>query len=583
MNINNNKIYSTQQNKINFKAIKLNEKELLESKKLLNKYIKAPEQELESLKNKTFKFFEKHLNEEIDLKTKRYYIKEDFAQELFLEFFVLLDDVRKKVLPNEEFILKLNKIKPSKDSYKSGVLEKSINETIGDSNSKIEDFLSEDNLPVYASAKNEEENKVFVDELHMVINNEILSEREKKILAGCMNGKTSGEIAKELNLSEVTISENKKTLFLKLGNDSGDSLLIKDIAKELKSRYELAMSEQEIYNSFIKKPTPLLKRQDELFDIISKSAKLLNIEEKDFAKAVIKQPLVLYMTSEELNKNVEDIAKQFNLSKSVFVKSVLRQPQIFYQHPETLHRNIKKNVEQFNVGEAAFVKAALRQPVLFYHDPESLYKKINKSAEYFNIDIESFIKVALKFPNLFYQKPEVLYQNISRSAEKFSMSNDEFLKLALRTPALFCLKPETLYNNLQQTSEKLGVDIKKIIELAAANPTLFYTKPDTAVRKIKLLKYEKQIRNQDDLKLKYGLESVNVIYKQILGFLVKKQLNLSYFNKDLTYTLKLYPDVNYKFELPESEFNEEFMEFTRNLFKETLGKSNLEFTIKNKS
>ena len=58
---------------------------------------------------------------------------------------------------------------------------------------------------------------------------------------------------------------------------------------------------------------------------------------------------------------------------------------------------------------------------------------------------------------------------------------------------------------------------------------------------------------------------------------------MSYFNKDLTYTLKLYPDVNYKFELPESEFNEEFMEFTRNLFKETLGKSNVEFVIKNKS
>ena len=99
MNINNNKIYSTPKYKINFKAIKLNEKELLESKKLLNKYIKAPEQELESLKNKTFKFFEKHLLEEINLKTKSYHIKlllvKDFAcyihtncSKLFYNFFI---------------------------------------------------------------------------------------------------------------------------------------------------------------------------------------------------------------------------------------------------------------------------------------------------------------------------------------------------------------------------------------------------------------------------------------------------------------------------------------------------------------
>ena len=52
MNINNNnKIYYTPENKISFKAIRLNEKELLESQKLLHKYIKAPESGLDSLKN----------------------------------------------------------------------------------------------------------------------------------------------------------------------------------------------------------------------------------------------------------------------------------------------------------------------------------------------------------------------------------------------------------------------------------------------------------------------------------------------------------------------------------------------------
>ena len=42
----------------------------------------------------------------------------------------------------------------------------------------------------------------------------------------------------------------------------------------------------------------------------------------------------------------------------------------------------------------------------------------------------------------------------------------------------------------------------------------------------------------------------------------------------------MYPNQAYKFELPESEFNKEIIEYTKKIFKENEINSTFEFTIK---
>ena len=83
-------------NNLYFKAIKLNANQLKESKKLLEDFVACPDSQLERMKLKVFKFFEKDLLNELELKYKKYYIKEDCLQDLFLSFFELLNDLKNR-------------------------------------------------------------------------------------------------------------------------------------------------------------------------------------------------------------------------------------------------------------------------------------------------------------------------------------------------------------------------------------------------------------------------------------------------------------------------------------------------------
>ena len=568
-----------------FKAIKLSEKELLESKKLLNQYIKAPNSELESLKNKTFKFFEKHLHGEIDLKTKGYHIKEDFSQEFFLEFFVLLEDIRKKTLPIEDFISKLNKIKPTKTIIKSGILEKSIDETIGDTSLKISNLLTEANLPVYASSKNEEENEENISRLNEIIKKTNLSDREIKVVSGYGNGKKNKDISKELELSAGIISQIKKKGVLKI-QQAFDILpdSVRKIAEELKEKYNLDLTVEEIMNSLILNPYVFEVEKDLLYERISKFSKMVKLKEKIWANVAVKNSSLLSCEPEVLYERLKQNSKNLNISKDSFMKAVLKFPLLLRQLPESLYDKIEQISKLFNINKKAYIKASLRQPVLLALTPKTLQNNIEQNAKNLNISNQKFMKCALIQPSLFYLDPKALYERIQASSKIFNIDIEDFIKLALQQPALFEQKPETLYKNISESARLLGVDVREIINLARRRPAVFSSKPETIVNKIKLAKYTKQVKNQESSTLSVFNNSKELSYKLITTYLVQKYLKLKKLHhNDLYAILKSHPDLNYKFELPESEFNEEFMEFTRNLFKETLGKSNVEFTIKNKS
>ena len=138
-----------------FKAIQLDQSEQKKSDELLRSLRGISNLKSETIKFQLYELYDKHLQKEVDAKTKGYHIKEDFAQEMFLQFFEALEKIRKRILTINEFIPTLNEIKPSKNDLKNGIAERNISSS--EISSHIENFLTEDNLPQYSSSHSEAE------------------------------------------------------------------------------------------------------------------------------------------------------------------------------------------------------------------------------------------------------------------------------------------------------------------------------------------------------------------------------------------------------------------------------------------
>jgi DNA-binding CsgD family transcriptional regulator len=210
----------TNYNNLSFKAIKLNDSEQKKSDNLMQSLKVAPEQKSDTIKFQLYELYDKHLQKEVDLKCKSYHIKEDFAQEMFLKFFESLENVRKNILPIEEFIPFMNKVKPSKNEIKSGITETSIDQNIGSTELVLKDRLVDDDLPQYLSKKNEEERKIVQDEFDKVINKSTLKNIESKILKEKSTGKILQNIADELKLSKTTVSRYYYSAIYKIQDEN---------------------------------------------------------------------------------------------------------------------------------------------------------------------------------------------------------------------------------------------------------------------------------------------------------------------------------------------------------------------------
>ena len=88
------------------------ESEKQKSDTLLQKLITSSEAEADNIKFQLYELYDKHLQKEVETKTKWYHLKEDFAQEIFLKFFEILENIRNNLIPKEDIISILNNIKP---------------------------------------------------------------------------------------------------------------------------------------------------------------------------------------------------------------------------------------------------------------------------------------------------------------------------------------------------------------------------------------------------------------------------------------------------------------------------------------
>jgi len=606
--------YST--NQINFGAITLNKNEQERSNRLLAELDKAENKD--QIKTGLLDVFDKHLQKEAELKSKGVYFQEDVLQKLYLNFFEAIENI--KDLTTQKLIDIIDATRPDKNELKEQyrIATTSLNINLRSNiNKSIENFITEDNLPVYKSSASPEERKEVQDKLQNFTKNANLTQKENELLKEKSKGKTIKELSQEKKRSEVVVRYLINNAIAKVQDANG--ILpekFKEFSEKLIPRYSLNISSQEVKNFLLDNTNLMAYSPNELFENIDTIANLLHIDSKEFIQIALKQPQLFYQKPETILQNInktstllkihseeftkaalkhsqlfcqkpETILQNINKTSTLlkidseeFTKVALKHPSLFYQKPETILQNINKTSTLLKIDSEEFTKAALKQPSLFYQKPETILQNINKTSTLLKIEAKEFTKAALKQPSLFYHKPETILQNINKTSTLLKIEAEEFTKAALKQPSLFCLKPETILHNINKTSTLLKIEAKEFLQTALKKPSLFCQKPETIHKKVRISQYYKQIQNTKSDKIVIDLASDSNLYGDILNYLVKKSdgLKKALPKKEFVEYLENKNKV-YNFEIPENDLAQEIIEFAEKFSKENLGKQIFSFKI----
>lgn len=509
-------------NYINFKRIQLSnadEKKVLKKLSTLSK--SSSVDKIHSIKIDLFEIFDSHFQNELSHYSRLYTHKDDFLQGIYLRFFELLGDIQEKTVSIFDFMENINRIiKPNIDEKRER--EYSLdNAVFRDSEKTFIEKLTYEKLPVYASSKNEEENKIFKNKLEKISKDTALTKKEKTILELKKQGKNFEEIAKITNRARPNIGFAYLSAIAKIQKQN-DILpeYYENYAKMLLDKYHINFSKEKIIDVLIKKPLFLTYIKNNELNNISEKAIILGCKEEEFIEMGLDQPSLFYINPQILKKNLSELIKFLEIEEEKTLQLVKKLPSLLYQNPERIKENITNSSMILNVEKKDFIHAVLKQPSLAAMKPETIKEKMVKLANFlslkevevieialkdthlFILDIETikrnindctkifgitkkeFIKAALKAPNLFYQKPETLKQNITQSAQNFDINENKFIKTALNAPCLFYQKPETLKQNIIESSNIFRINEKDFIKIALTLPSLFYSKPESLKQKV---------------------------------------------------------------------------------------------------
>ena len=543
----------------NFRAIHLSAKEAqfaanniealinisVEESKSLKPSLKINEKKV--LKNKLFSIFDKHLKKEAMSKTYKFHDYYDVLAELYLKFSEFLNDIQKN--PTLELLIKkLNEFKPSAEAYKFEPICTSLDMKLCNSE-HIEtraDRITEEDLPKPKSAIEKENDKERLDTLFYKTN---LSQVVERRIQKRMKGQTFKDIAKEENVSDITVWESVRKGILKIQLDNNLSI---------PERYS---------------------------DRIKELALILQCSENDAEKIVLKHTNLLSKNIEIIKINIKKSSELLGCTEQEFIKISLRDPTLLNLTPQTIKENIKNSAIMLNCSEEDFIKAGMKQPCLFYYKSETLKNNVNKSAELLDCSTEDFVKAALKIGTLFYLKPENLKNNAQMSAKLLNISETEFIKMALRQPPLFNLKPETIKHNAEEMAKIFHIPLEKYVKQFSTRPSTFCRKPENLKKKIQINNYFQKIK-KEPLQNNILLISDDKLYSRILAYLIQqlKDKNLEKFVKvrrefDLEAFVKSNADKDFSFEIPADEVAEDFVKFVQEASVKAIGKNIFEFKI----
>lgn len=503
----------------NFKAVQLTKAEEIKARRLIDKITSSEfsPQYNDLCISDLFGIFDKHILKEAKSKIKPFHIEDDFIQEIYLQFFVTLQNLKKYFDPFYEILSSINNFKPSQYAYKPEYTSISLNKSVFSDSEKVKkmDMLTEDDLPSYSKASSEEENQKNVNNLNLAVSAANLTNRQLEIFNMLRKGGQQKDIAKFLGISEGNISKSKKMSIAKIQQANG--VLPKEyyeLADEFKNRFQTDIPDDKIITAIIKGELITLDKSI-LYKRIQESSKILGISEQEFFKIgtgytilfhispdvlrnniqkcanaigiseekyksmIVKHPVLCSSNPETILNNIKESSKVIGISEEKFKECVIKHPPLIGQTAQTLSKNIKESSEKIGVTKDEFIKFCMKYPTLFSRVPDSLGSRIKDYSGILNLTKENTLKYISKNPSLLTQRPETIQANIKKSSELLGISEEQFIKCAKSAPSILYMSPQTLKRNVTESSKMLSVSEERFLKCAINTPTLFIRKPES--------------------------------------------------------------------------------------------------------
>lgn len=507
-------------NKINLHTIRLNSEEEVKALRLLAKLKSDIREELkDSIKLELFDIFEKHLNDKA-YNVRKFTILEDYRQKMFLTFFELLEKVKNQDLLPENFLKQIDSLKPDKECISPAFIKDTVSITKQPCNKKsceklsYAGFLTEEHLPVYAAAPDDEKIQQDKEALSSVLNSSFLEPLEVDIMLEKGAGKTGIEISRLLGQNYERVLRLIRTSVLKIQDKN--NILPEDFQNfiiDFKNKCSPECSHEDLKDFFIK--NSLIQNYDEALFKIEQFAELFQIDIKAAANLYLQKPFLFRSASSTLYKRCEDFAKLCNIdiekAKNIFLNNaflldfpsgyikqfiddVVSEVNIdkdkfsnkLYQHikiiretPENIKNNIEENSKMLGISSEKYKQHCLLSPKLFCYKKEFLEEKIQKISSILNISKEELVKYIKFQPVILVLKPETIYTNVENLANAFEISFEEAVKLSLHNPILMYSKLDTVTYNLDNAAELIGMDKKEYYKIASRQPTIITRKPNS--------------------------------------------------------------------------------------------------------
>lgn len=539
---------------ISFQNIQLTKVEQVRSNKLLAQLANGKnKEELQNIKMTLFEIFDKKFQYELTKYSSKYHYKDDFIQRLYLKFFEMLEQICENLLEPCDFIDSLNKIiKPGKEEKRGGICSlDSPRIPVGRRN--FIDTLAGNKRLVYSTPRSPIERQAFQLKTQRILNDEILTDNERKALEGKSQGKTFVEISEEEGKSRTmirhhylvglmklkqknnNIPKNVKELadamgisekaFIKMGLRLPQLFsLSPDILRQkiLTVSEVYGISEKKAVKAIQRTPQIITYRREKLEQLASDAQGLLGISRQKFIKMWLKQPQLFIGDLEVLSQKIKSLSENLDTTEEKFISSLKSQPQILSCSVDTIKDKILKLSEILGLSVQEIKRAVLKQPVLICSKPQTIKTKVEKSAKKMGLPIDEYLKAALRMPNMFYQKPTTLGRKAKENVKALGLSENDYAKVIRRAPSLCSMNASTLKKRVEDACKVLGVSEEEFLKMGLKQPPLFYQSIETITQNmldtmelfglshdtyIKIVKNFPQILYQKPTTLKQNIES----------------------------------------------------------------------------
>ena len=191
------------------------------------------------------------------------------------------------------------------------------------------------------------------------------------------------------------------------------------------------------------------------------------------------------------------------------------------------------------------------------------------------VSVDEYRKMCVSVPALLVYSPNTILKKAQEISKLFSIDFEQAINLAKSQPVILVKKLETLKRNLDEAPSAYNVTKDKFMQMGMKNPAFFVRDPSSISKKVAIADFYKKVRNQEDGEISIRTSKDEVLYQNILMYLVRQQdkpklLNATNF---VDYINEQPEDKIYTFSIPnDNKVAEDFVEFVKIYSQNNFGK-----------